>query len=57
MSNSLAVLVSSAAQLWERLNKFLYARADREVAAWGSALQYRRRYTNPDAAKAYRQAP
>jgi hypothetical protein len=57
MSNSLALFVGSLAQLWERLNKFLYARAEREVAAWGSSLQYKRRYTNPDAAKRYRQAP
>ena len=54
MPKVLAVLVSSAAQLWERLNKFLHARAEREVAAWGSALQYKRRYTNPDVANAYR---
>jgi hypothetical protein len=57
MSNPLAVLLRSAAQLWGRLNKFLHARAERELAAWGSSLQYKRRYTNPDAAKAYRRVP
>jgi hypothetical protein len=57
MPRSLAVLVRSAARVWERFNKLLSERAEREVAAWGSSLQYRRRYTNPDTAKAHRQVP
>jgi len=50
MSSAIATLVSPLARLWERLNQFLMVRAEREVAAWGSSLQYKRRYTNPEAA-------
>ena len=57
MPRSLAVLVRSAARVWERFNKLVSERAEREVAAWGSSLQYKRRYTNPDAAKAHRHVP
>ena len=38
------------AQFWDHLNE----RAQRETAAWGSTLQYKRRYTNPDEAKRFR---
>jgi len=57
MPRSLAVFIHSAALAWERFNSFLSDRAEREVAAWGSSLQYKRRYTKPDTAKAHRQAP
>jgi hypothetical protein len=57
MPRSLAVLIRSAARAWDRFNSFLSGRAEREVAAWGSSLQYKRRYTNPDTAKAHRQVP
>ncbi len=51
MSKVLASLLGPAARLWVRLNTFLVDQNSRQVAAWGSALQYKRRYTNPDAAK------
>lgn len=41
-------------RLWTRLNDFIDAQAERQVNGWGSALQYKRRYTNPDTAKLYR---
>jgi hypothetical protein len=44
-------LKSVAARLWARVYGFLMAQNDRQVMAWGSALQYKRRYTNPDDAK------
>lgn len=40
--------------LWARIDKKLQAANDRQVALWGSSLQYKRRYTNPDTAKQYR---
>ena len=43
------------ARLWAWIFRFLNERAEQEVAAWGSALQYKRRYTNPDSAKRARQ--
>ena len=55
MSKSLTSLVGSASRIWVRLNDFLCERNERAVAAWGSALQYKRRYTNPDDAKRARQ--
>ena len=51
---SISGLVSPAVQLWQRFYKFLNKRAERETAAWGSSLQYKRRYTNPDDAKRFR---
>ena len=56
MSKTLSALVSFPARLWARLYQFLNAHAEREVNAWASSLQYKRRYTNPEAAKAFRQA-
>lgn len=49
------VLFSYPVRLWERLSRFLNEQAEKEVAAWGSSLQYKRPYTNPDTAKRYRQ--
>lgn len=49
-------LVGAMKRLWTQLNDALTQRNDRAVAAWGSSLQYKRRYTNPDSAKQARQA-
>ena len=57
MSSAIATIVGPLARVWERMNQFLMVRAEREVAAWGSSLQYKRRYTNPDDAKRARQIP
>jgi len=51
MSKVFVSLVGTAARLWIRFNTFLVEQNSRQLAAWGSALQYKRRYTNPDAAK------
>ena len=56
MSKSFTNLLGSASRLWARVNDFLSERNEQAVAAWGSSLQYKRRYTNPDAAKRARQA-
>jgi len=55
MSKILDTLVGPVKRLWVHLNDVLTQRNDRALAAWGSALQYKRRYTNPDAAKRARQ--
>lgn len=55
MSKSFTGLFGSASRLWARVNDFLSDRNERAVAAWGSSLQYKRRYTNPDDAKRARQ--
>jgi hypothetical protein len=48
-------VIAVAARLWSRLFQHLTERNDRAVAAWGSALQYKRKYTNPeDAVRARR---
>ena len=47
-------LMQSVKRMWARFVGQLNARAEREIAAWGSSLQYRRRYTNPDTAKTFR---
>ena len=44
-------LISIATRLWTRVYTFLTEQNERQVAAWGSSLQYKRRYTNPDDAK------
>lgn len=54
MSKTVIRMLSPVAQLWARVNRFLTEHNDRQVAAWGSALQYKRRYTNPDDAKQFR---
>jgi hypothetical protein len=56
MSKALAVVLDSALSVWVRLNRYLNEQNNLQVAAWGSSLQYKRRYTNPDAAKRARQA-
>lgn len=47
-------ITQSAKRTWMRFCDFLDARADRHVNAWSMALQYKRRYTNPEEAKAFR---
>ena len=56
MSKALRGLIGSASSVWVRFNRFLVEKNNMQVAAWGSSLQYKRRYTNPDAAKAARQS-
>ena len=55
MSKSAAALLGYPARLWARVYAYLNERAAHEVDLWGSSLQYKRRYTNPDTAKRYRQ--
>lgn len=50
-------MIAIATRLWGRLYTHLTERNDRAVAAWGSALQYKRRYTNPEDAKRARRMP
>jgi hypothetical protein len=57
MTKALQNVANAAQRLWTRFNDFLTARAERQVDAWGASLQYKRRYTNPEVAKAYRQVP
>ena len=47
-------LIEALKRLWMRFCEYLDERADRHVVAWTMALQYKRRYTNPDDAKAFR---
>lgn len=56
MFKTLDTLIGTAKRLWAQLKDALTQRNDRAVAAWGSSLQYKRPYTNPDSAKAARQA-
>lgn len=55
MSKALSSMFGNAKRLWTRFNDFLMTHNERQVDAWGASLQYKRRYTNPDAAKRYRQ--
>lgn len=57
MSKSFSSLRTSAVRLWTRVNQILTDRAAHNVDLWGASLQYRRRYTNPDTAKSFRQVP
>ena len=49
-------IARSVQSVWDRFNGRLVALNARQVDAWGASLQYKRRYTNPDAAKRYRQS-
>jgi hypothetical protein len=52
---SMSSVIAVAARLWSRLFQHLTERNDRALAAWGTELQYKRRYTNPeDAVRARR---
>ena len=55
MLKTLQNVADAAQRLWVRFNDFLTTQADRRVDAWGASLQYKRNYTNPDAAKRARQ--
>ena len=44
-------IIGVAVRVWYRVFRFLTERNEQAVAAWGSSLQYKRRYTNPDDAK------
>jgi hypothetical protein len=53
----MSTVIALATRAWARMFEFITARNERAVAAWGSSLQYKRRYTNPDdaiAARKYR---
>ena len=50
-------LLGAPVRLWKWFYGLLQARAERHIEAWLSALQYKRRYTNPDLIKRYRQRP
>jgi hypothetical protein len=52
----MSTMIGIAARLWGRFYRFLNDRNDRAVAAWGSSLQYKRRYTNPEDAKRARKS-
>ncbi len=45
------------ATLAARVRARLDAHADRETGKWGSNMEYKRRYTNPDEAKRRRAPP
>jgi hypothetical protein len=50
-------LIGAPARVWKRIYRFLEDRAERHIETWLSALQYKRRYTNPDLIKRYRGRP
>ena len=50
-STEMASIIGVAARAWDRVVRYITERNDQAVAAWGSSLQYKRRYTNPDDAK------
>lgn len=54
MKPMLVTLIAALKTRWARLSRTLCEHNDRQVALWGASLQYKRRYTNPDTAKAYR---
>ena len=45
---------SDVVRLWGQFWAYLDVRAQGHVNAWGSTLQYKRRYTNPEGAIAFR---
>ena len=50
----LATLKSRYAALVVRVRERLDAHAEQQKTAWGSSMEYKRRYTNPDDAKRQR---
>lgn len=50
-------ITTCAAALRARVEGFIDQRAEKAKAAWGSSLEYKRPYTNPDAAKRARTPP
>ena len=57
MSKTLNSLIGLFSEFVARVNRYIATQNERQVALWGSSLQYKRRYTNPDAAKRFRSAP
>ena len=49
-------LITIASRVWNRLNRYVVQQNERQMDLWGASLQYKRRYTNPDAAKRARAA-
>ena len=47
----MATIIGVAVRAWSRVVRYITDRNEQAVAAWGSSLQYKRRYTNPDDAK------
>ena len=56
MTAALNTMIEAMKNLWTRLMQHLETRNRQHVAAWGSSLQYKRRYTNPEDAKAFRRS-
>lgn len=50
-------LNACAAALRARIDRLIDERAEKAKAAWGSSMEYKRRYTNPDDAKRARTPP
>jgi hypothetical protein len=50
-------LLSTFTRVWERFFGYVAQRNERAVEKWGSSLQYKRRYTNPDDAIRARRLP
>lgn len=48
---------TGVAELMTRLRVYLDERAEKDKAGWGSHMEYKRPYTNPDAAKRARTPP
>ena len=55
MPKALESLLGCPRGVWERFHGFLENCAERHIVAWLWALQYKRRYTNPDLIEKYRQ--
>jgi hypothetical protein len=55
--DGLARIKSSVTELLARLRVFIDKQAEKEKQAWGSSMEYKRRYTNPDDAKRARTPP
>jgi hypothetical protein len=44
-------MIGIAARALSRVYRYFTERNEQAVAAWGSSLQYKKRFTNPDDAK------
>jgi len=53
----IARIKTGVTELMTRLRVYLDERAEKDKAGWGSHMEYKRRYTNPDAAKRARTPP
>ena len=54
MTKTVRALIEVLKERVAHASRFVREQNERQVALWGSSLQYKRRYTNPDTAKAYR---